>query len=64
MLGSRPEALHVVGELTARYGSLDAFFARLRAEADAADDAPTVRLPVVACAPGPMAWSATEIPRG
>ncbi|WP_157117661.1 hypothetical protein [Nocardia vaccinii] len=55
-MGSQSEMSRLVGEVTDRYGSLDAFFARLRAEFD---DQPTTQLPVidpVACEP--VAWSA------
>ncbi len=55
-MGSQSEMVRLVGEVTDRYGSLDAFFARLRAEFD---DRPTMRLPVVrAVASEPVAWSA------
>ena len=55
-MGSQSEMLRLVDEVTDRYGSLDAFFARLHAEFD---DQPTMQLPVIgAAAPEPMAWSA------
>ncbi|MQY23904.1 hypothetical protein [Nocardia macrotermitis] len=58
-MGSRSEVLRLVGEVTDRYGSLDAFFARLRAEFD---DQPTVQLPVLDPAAGePKAWSQTSV---
>lgn len=61
MMGSQSEMLRLVGEVTDRYGSLDAFFARLRAEFD---DRPTTQLPVITPAAGePVAWSAVRQPR-
>jgi hypothetical protein len=55
-MGTEPEVLRLVGEVTERYGSLEAFFTRLRAEFD---DQPTMQLPVIdPAAGGPMAWSA------
>ncbi|MBF6175687.1 hypothetical protein [Nocardia blacklockiae] len=58
MLKSRSEVLTFVSEVSARYGSLNAFFAQLRAEVDRFDDAPTLRLPIIPT-PSPAAWSAT-----
>ena len=56
MMGSQSEMLRLVGEVTDRYVSLGAFFARLRAEFD---DRPTTQLPLVApAAAEPVAWSA------
>jgi len=55
-MGSQSEVLRLVGEVTDRYGSLEAFFARLRAEFD---DQPTMQLPVIdPAAVEPVAWSA------
>lgn len=55
-MGSQAQMLRLVGEVTDRYGSLDAFFARLRAEFD---DQPTMQLPVIDPASvEPVAWSA------
>ena len=55
-MGTESEVLRLVGEVTERYGSLEAFFTRLRAEFD---DQPTMQLPVIDPAAGePMAWSA------
>ncbi|WP_067682771.1 hypothetical protein [Nocardia miyunensis] len=57
-MGSQSEVLRLVGEVTDRYGSLDAFFARLRAEFD---DRPTTQLPVIdPAAVEPVAWSAAS----
>ncbi|MBY8862807.1 hypothetical protein K7711_40500 [Nocardia sp. CA2R105] len=57
-MGSQSEVLRLVGEVTDRYGSLEAFFARLRAEFD---DQPTMQLPVIdPAAVEPVAWSAVS----
>jgi hypothetical protein len=53
---SRSAVLEFVDEVTDRYGSLDAYFTRLRAELD---DEPTVVLPVLTDTPtSPTAWAA------
>ncbi|BDT87542.1 hypothetical protein IU485_02965 [Nocardia cyriacigeorgica] len=53
---SRSAVLEFVDEVTLRYGSLDAYFTRLRAELD---DEPTVVLPALTDTPtSPTAWAA------
>ncbi|TLF76730.1 hypothetical protein [Nocardia cyriacigeorgica] len=53
---SRSAVLEFVDEVTVRYGSLDAYFTRLRTELD---DEPTVVLPVLTDTPtSPTAWAA------
>ncbi|WP_156959706.1 hypothetical protein [Nocardia sp. BMG51109] len=63
MRGSRSDALGFMDEVTARYGSLDAFFAHLRADLDRTDDEPTLRLPIVTeHRSGQAAWPAVAAP--
>ncbi|MBB5912492.1 hypothetical protein BJY24_001359 [Nocardia transvalensis] len=47
MLRSQADVLHFVEEVSARYGSLDVFFARLHAGPCDTDDEPTDQLPIV-----------------
>ncbi|MFJ1460380.1 hypothetical protein [Nocardia sp. N2S4-5] len=46
-MGSQSGALDFVEEVTARYGSVEAYFAQLRAEVDEPDEEPTEQLPVI-----------------
>ncbi|WP_228001906.1 hypothetical protein [Nocardia australiensis] len=57
---SRSTVLDFVDEVTARHGSLEAFFAQLRADFD---DEPTVVLPVLRIPPSiPAAWPEACLP--
>ncbi|WP_280270768.1 hypothetical protein [Nocardia wallacei] len=54
--------LHFVEEVSARYGSLDAFFAQLHTGVCDADEEPTVQLPIVTdYLPAATAWSASDL---